>query len=70
MRIFGLTPETYEVIGVTEDFAKQGMAAADYTITKEMRKNDQYQVLEDGEEIGQSLTPRGIWHTSMLSSSP
>ena len=66
-KFLGRVRETYMVVGSTERMAKECMAPADYSISKQQRKNNEVEVLEDGEEVGRPVEPGNIWHTSMSS---
>ena len=52
------------MLSSTDALYKLCSAGADYKITKEQRKNDEVEKLEDGEEVGQSLVEGNVWHTS------
>ncbi|KAK3322508.1 ubiquinol-cytochrome C chaperone-domain-containing protein [Apodospora peruviana] len=52
---------TYVSYGITERLVKQCIRQADYTISKELRKNEAVPLAADGEEIGES-TGESIWH--------
>lgn len=56
--------DTYRVVGVSEKLFKVCSKPGDYRITEEERKKDQVQKMEDGEEVGNSVNPDNVWHSS------
>lgn len=60
--IGGSLVETYRVVGASEKLFKVCGKPANYQITAELRKNDQVEKMEDGEEIGASIEKDNVWH--------
>lgn len=56
--------EPYRVLAATEQLFKVSSVAADYQITEKQRKDGAVTVAHDGEELGDSLDPKNVWHSS------
>ncbi|QUC18663.1 uncharacterized protein UV8b_02904 [Ustilaginoidea virens] len=54
--------ESYRVLGATEKLYKACAQPADYHISEAARKNDRVRRLPDGEELGEPLDGRNVWH--------
>lgn len=57
----GLT-QPYQVVGATERLFKGCGDAANYKISADARKEDRVEKLEDGEEVGEAIGTREVWH--------
>lgn len=56
--------EAYRVLGASEKLYKSCGKAADYFVSKEARKKDEVERLEDGEEVGRPVDKTNVWHSS------
>ncbi|KAF4121199.1 cytochrome b pre-mRNA-processing protein 3 [Geosmithia morbida] len=52
----------YFVVGATERLYTVCGDAANYEIAEDVRKADEVERLEDGEEVGRSIAKRKVWH--------
>ncbi|PFH59996.1 hypothetical protein XA68_11579 [Ophiocordyceps unilateralis] len=62
--LLGSYTDAYRVIAAAERVFHVCSRPADYAIAEQVRKEERVTRLEDGEELGISLTPLNVWHNS------